>query len=197
MSENERRSHERIRVRFPCAVELGGTRGAGTVRDLSAGGLCVQTNLTAQKGDAIRVELQPRGRPSLVVQALVWNLLGMRSRSSGDCSTRLGLVLSDATDDFLELLRCYERTPARTAAEPTQPAQPAPCPRKQPAAKAELRERERKHRVRVKQSNGSRTRTLVVFAGSLAEAKERAIEETGGDWTVLDVTPWGSRPGRP
>jgi len=193
MSENERRSHERIRVRFPCAVELGGRRGAGTVRDLSAGGLCVQTDMAVQEGDAIRLVLQPRGRPSLEIQAMVWNLLGMRSRRSGDRSTRLGLVLSDATDDFLELLKCYERNP-RTGAEP---AQPAPCTREQPAVKAELRAREQKHRVRVKQANGSRTRTLVVFAGTLAEAKERAIEETGSDWAVLDVTPWGSRPGRP
>lgn len=194
MTENERRSHPRIRVRFPCEVELRGVRGAGTVRDLSAGGLCVQTNVPAQEGDAIHLELQPRGRPSLEIQALVWNLLGVRSRRSGECSARLGLVLSDASDAFLELLRSYEPAPPRRAAAPTQPA---PCFQKQPAAKTEPPEPEHQHRVRVKQSTSSRTRTLVVFAGSLAEAKERAVEETGDGWAVLDVTPWGSRPGRP
>lgn len=194
MTERERRSHRRIRARFPCAVELDGRRGAGTVRDLSAGGLCVQTDMSTQEGDELRLELHPKGRPSVEVRALVWNLIGMRSRRSGDRSARLGLVLSDATDAFLELLRSYERAPTQTAAQPTQPT---PSMRKRPATKAEPPKRERKHRVRVKQSTGSRTRTLVVFAESLAEARERALEETGSDWAVLDVTPWGSRPGRP
>ncbi len=190
MTGIERRSQERIRVRFPCEVELQGRRGSGTVRDLSAGGLSVQTDMPVQEGDELQLRLQPKGRPALEIQALVWHLHGTRNRSSGECSTRLGLALSKPADAFLDLLRAYQPAPSQTPVAPPPPGSPV-----RPARKTE--QRERQHRVRVKQSATSRTRPIVVFARSDSEAKTTALEETGSGWAVLDVTPWGSRSERP
>jgi hypothetical protein len=188
----ERRSQERVRVRFPCEVELDGRRGDGTVRDLSAAGLCVLTGLPVQEGDEIHVTLRPKGRPALGVQALVWNQQQMRRRRSGERSTRLGLVLSEAGDAFLDLLWDCEEGSSPAPAEATR----APAGSSgRPPATTRTRPAEHQHRVRVRQSATSRTRALVVFASSIAEATTRALEETGDDWEVLDVTPQGSPSG--
>lgn len=185
MTRMERRSHERVRVRFPCELELHGRRAAGTVRDLSAGGLCVQTSLAPEEGDELALRLHPKGHASVEVTVLVWNVHGVRDRRSGERSTRLGLVLSDATDAFLELL------PGRAPASP--PRQTAPW-RSEPRAGADpppestRRAPQRAYRVRVRQSASSRTCTLVVFAGSEEDARAAALAEAGDGWAVLGVT---------
>lgn len=185
MAGTERRSHDRIRVRFPCELQLSRRSGSGTVRDLSAGGLCVQTHLQAQEGDELRVRLHPKGRASLDIQALVWTVAGVRDRRSGERSLRLGLVLSDATQAFLDLLG--SRTQAAPASRPTASrARPstAPKPPRKPAARPAP---ERAYRVRVRQAAGSRTCTLMVFASSGEAAEATALAEAGEGWSVLGI----------
>jgi hypothetical protein len=184
MAGIERRRHERMRVRFPCELEIGGRRASGTVRDLSAGGLCVQTPLTPQEGDELQLRLHPKGRACVEVRALVWHVHGMRDRRSGERSARLGLVLSQAPGAFLELLD--RRAPAPRQGRTPQ-ARPEPAPRAAAPSRPPRRAPERAYRVRVRQLSSSRTCTLLAFACSAEEAKATALAEAGEGWSVLGV----------
>ena len=82
MDGSEQRKHERMKVRFPCELTCGRDRASGTVRDLSAGGLSVQSDKPVDEGETVRVRLHPKGRPAIDIEALVWNVRRLRERRS-------------------------------------------------------------------------------------------------------------------
>ena len=186
MSEKERRKEDRIKVRFPCDFAFGRQRTSGRVLDLSPGGLSVAVDSKADQGDNVFVSLHPKGRASIDIEALVWNVRRINGRGKRKESLRLGLVLSEAPDEFLGLLK--SKTP-RPAAEPARAAACAESRSPEPEfeQEAEPPPAERGFRARVKQSATSRTRAILVFAESAEDAAERALAEAGAGWSLLEV----------
>jgi hypothetical protein len=191
MTAEERRKEERIKVRFPCDLAFGKKRASGMVMDLSAGGLSVASDKSADQGESVFVRLHPKGRPSIDVEALVWNVRSVKSRGKGKASARLGLVLSEAPDEFLELLKSKAPTPV---AKPRRPARSARGRTPEPDAANEAEPEtapppaERRFRARVKQSDTTRTRVILVFAASAEDAGEKALTEAGTGWGLLKVS---------
>jgi hypothetical protein len=186
MTANDRRREDRIKVRFPCDFAFGRKRASGTVLDLSSGGLSVAADRTAGQGDHVYLRLHPKGRSSIDVQAIVWNVRAMKSRGKGKALARLGLVLSEAPDEFLDLLKSV--APPR----PKEPAKPAASaesrsPEPEIEQEAEPPPAERGFRIRVKQPATTRTRVILVFAESAEDAAERALAEAGSGWSLLEV----------
>ena len=176
MQTSTRRKGERLKVRFPCDLTFGRERVSGMVLDLSAGGLSVSSDRRAQQGEVVFARLHPKGRSSIDVEALVWNVRTVRSRDTGMISARLGLVLSEAPDEFLDLLKSKRPPPV---AKPRQPDEPANGVEPPPA--------ERRFRVRVKQSDSKRTRVILVFAESVGDAAEKGLAEVGAGWDLLEI----------
>ena len=196
MTAEERRKEERIKVRFPCDLAFGRKCASGMVMDISAGGLSVAADTMLDQGESVYVRLHPKGRPSIDIEALVWNVRAVKRGRQGKASARLGLVLSEAPDEFLGLLK--SNTPARVA-KPPQPARSAKRRTPEPAvAKGAEPETvletpppppERRFRARVKQSDTTRTRVILVFATSAEDAAEKALAEVEPGWILLEVTP--------
>ena len=186
MTAEERRREERIKVRFPCDLAFGRKRASGMVMDLSAGGLSVAADKRADQGESVFVRLHPKGRPSIDIEALVWNVRTVKRGGKGKASARLGLVLSDAPDEFLELLKSKAPTPV---AKPRQPARSAErrAPEPEPVLETPPPPAERRFRARVKQSDSTRTRVILVFAVSAEDAAEKALAEAGTGWSLLEV----------
>jgi hypothetical protein len=165
------------------------------VMDLSSGGLSVAADRMLDQGESVYLRLHPKGRDSVDIEALVWNVRAVKSRGKGKASARLGFVLSEAPDEFLELLK--SKTPARVA-KPRRPAQPAERRSPEPEVASEAEPEpvlttppppaERRFRARVKQSGGNRTRTILVFATSAEDAAEKALAEVEPGWFVLEVS---------
>ena len=193
MTAEERRREERIKVRFPCDLAFGSVRASGMVMDVSAGGLSVVTDKNADQGESVFVRLHPKGHPSIEIEALVWNVRRAKKKGNGKATVRLGLVLSEAPDEFSKLLK--SKTPARVA-KPSQPAPPArqgsPEPRPEvepePVLKALPPPLENRFRARVKQSDTNRTRMILVFAASAEDAAEKALAEVEPGWILLEIT---------
>ena len=191
MTAEERRKEERIKVRFPCDLAFGKKRASGMVMDLSAGGLSVASDKSADQGESVFVRLHPKGRPSIDLEVLVWNVRSVKSRSKGKAVARLGLVLSEAPDEFLELLKSKAPTPV---AKPRRPARSAKGRTPEPDAANEAEPEtapppaERRFRARVKQSDTTRTRVILVFAASAEDAGEKALTEAGTGWGLLEVS---------
>ncbi|MBW1686972.1 MAG: PilZ domain-containing protein [Deltaproteobacteria bacterium] len=185
MTAEERRKEERIKVRFPCDLAFGKKRASGMVMDLSAGGLSVASDRKAEQGESVFVRLHPKGRPSIDVEALVWNVRTVKSRGKGKTSARLGLVLSEAPDEFLELLK--SKAPTRVAKRRAPEPEPETAPEPEPEPEIEPPLAERRFRARVKQSDSTRTRVILVFAVSAEDAAEKALAEAGTGWSLLEV----------
>ncbi len=183
MDAQERRKDARIKVRFPCELAFGDERASGMVLDLSAGGLSVASDTNADQGDSVFVRLHPKGRSSIDIEALVWNVRTVKRRGKGKTSTRLGLVLSEAPDEFLDLLKAKAPAPVAQPAEFAQPRSPEP----EAAKEAEPPAAQRRFRARVKQSATTRTRAILVFAASAEDAAEKALAEAGAGWSLLEV----------
>ena len=184
MPVNDRRKETRIGVRFPCELAFGSQRAAGTVLDLSAGGLSVAADGRLDQGDIVFVRLHPKGRSSIDIETLVWNIRKIRSR--GKPSKRLGLVLSEAPDEFLDLLRSKGQAPVADGARAAASADScAPEPEVEDGTEAPAGERG--FRVRVKQSASTRTRGILVFARSTEDAAEKALTEAGAGWSLVEV----------
>lgn len=181
MTGNDRRKEVRIEVRFPCELVFGGERTSGTVLDLSPGGLSVAADRSVEQGDEVFVRLHPKGRSSVDIEALVWNVRGIGRRANRKASKRLGLVLSEAPDEYLGLLK--SKKPPRVAEAPRSAEPRSP----EPVSEAESPAAARRFRARVKQSATTRTRVILVFAESAEDAAEKARAEVGRGWSLLEV----------
>lgn len=199
---SERRRHKRVRCAIPCEVRGRGQSVAGTARDVSVGGLSVQADLQVDQGDVVHLVLHPPRRRDIPVQAIVWHQRRVRQRGSGKISARLGLVLSEAPDDFQELLGLPEAPAASPGRAPQQSdtkpriAMPPPLPSRRRATRspeppskppAPGLPRPERYRVRVKRDDAPRSRSILVFAEGEDDARRSALAETGRGWSILDV----------
>jgi hypothetical protein len=213
----ERRKDERIRCAIPCQVSSSGKPVDGTVRNVSAGGLSVQVEMQVDQGDVLSLVLQPNRRDAIPVQAIVWHNRQVKQRKTGEVSQRLGLVLSDAPEDFGDLLGLPQTGAAKSSAPPEPepvvareaPARSKPSPKKPrgPVAKKTRADtaaktktappsepprqpglpRPDRFRIRVKMDAGPRTRSILVFARDEDEARQNALDETGAGWAILEI----------
>jgi len=174
----EKRKSERVRCRFDCEVARRSERAAGTVVDISEGGLSVQTQLEAEQGDALAVRIRHPREGALELETIVWHVRKARQRQTGEVCFFLGLVLSKAPDAYLELL---------PRASHTAPAEPAPQVESRELPPGEEARSLHAFRVRLKARSGPRTRLLTLDAPSSDGAGSLALAELGDDWEVLEV----------
>lgn len=158
------------------------------MRDVSCGGLSVESVGSADQGDSVRVRLEPPGAAPIEIQALVWNVRTGRSKTTGTAMSRLGLVLSEAPAEFETLVR--GRMPRET--QMPSPAKPAPkkpveALRGLPAPAPEPEDPLLRFRARVSRRGTSRTRVIMVFATCTEDAEEKALVEVGEEWSLLEI----------
>lgn len=166
----ERRRNPRLRCDLPCELRLRGGLVAGRVRNVSEGGLAIEAVISGLgDGQPIAIRLQPQHRPPIEVTALAWHV--RTSRRPG-APSRLGLVLSEAGDDYFEWLATLRRlAPSRTRAKTAPPAVGI------------------RFSVRVTESGSPRSRRILVAAADPEDAATRALAEVGAGWDVLSVEP--------
>jgi len=180
----EKRRSLRVRCRLDCTLRHGGGRASGTVRDLSAGGLAVHTDLEVNEGQSLRVSVTAPGGEPVEVDALVWHAHRVRSRQTGETGWLLGLVVSSPPEAWFE--RMGVPRPAREATpEPPRPRGVAPAPESRPRCCEDAGAPG--FVVRVKKLDSPRTRTYRVRAASLAEARDQAERDAGEGWRVIEV----------
>lgn len=110
----EKRRSPRIRCRIPCEVRWSGGTSKATVRDVSQGGLSLQSSIDPAEGESMSVELRLKHGRKVAVEGLVWHRHRVRARD-GATSTLLGIVVSNPPEPFLELSR---QGPSPAAAVP-------------------------------------------------------------------------------
>jgi len=177
--EDQRRS-PRVRCRLQCTLQWSGGHGAGTVRNVSAGGLAVQTEVDASEGETVRVRVSPLTGAPVEVGALVWHAHCVRARRTGRHGFLLGLVVSSPPEAWFERVGAPRAVPQRPKGVPElrEPAAPQCC------------DADGQHGsfvVRLKQPGSPRTRTFRVQAASLGEARAQADADAGEDWQVIEV----------
>jgi len=173
----ERRKRTRFPCNIPCDLVIAGKSVAGTVRNVSEGGLGVDAPLAAaSEADSLSVTLKPPGRPPIDLVALVWHVRAVQRARSPERQARLGLVVSDAGDDWVRFVALLVPAPRARAAPPAGDA---------PVEAA----RRLRFAVQVAQAGSPRTRRIVVVAIGAEEARERALAETGPGWSVVEVCP--------
>ncbi len=102
---DEHRANPRTKCRIPCEVQSSSDRAAGTVLDVSEGGLSVQTTIEAEEGDTLLVHLRvPGERECLELESIVWRTQSVRDRRTGERFSVLGLMLSKAPEVYFKLL---------------------------------------------------------------------------------------------
>jgi hypothetical protein len=150
-------------------VGLRGRRCEGRVRNVSEGGLALEAALASPAdGDALAIRLLPHGRAPIDIVALVWHVRAVRREGA---PSLLGLVLSEAGNDYFEWLGSLLRAPRAAPVA----AKPAP-----PAAR-------QRFAVRVAQPGNPRARRVLVVAPDAAAASARALAEVGAGWAVVEV----------
>jgi hypothetical protein len=190
--DREKRRSPRIRCRIPCEVRWSGGTSEATVRDVSAGGLSLQSSIAPAEGESLRVQIQLKHGRKVEVDGLVWHRHRVRTRD-GATGTLLGLVVSNPPEAFLELSRQPHSLPA---APPAAAEAPAPQARAIPDAPEgdpnedtlpPVPDPGRRFQVRMKQDASPRSRVLSIEADSADEATALALERTGSGWAAIEV----------
>lgn len=175
---SERRRSERIKCRFECELLGGGKPVAGTVVDLSAGGLAVRCSGSVQQGDSVTVRMAVPGRGKLDVDALVWHVRHARRRDTGESVQLLGLMLSKASDAFRDLVPKGPSDVSVVMEDDDAGQRPASFAKGIALVP---------HRVRLRHLSTPRTRVVTVDAASTQEACSIAARELGKEWAVLEA----------
>jgi len=195
----EQRKEKRRQRRWPCDLQIGGTRHEATVVDASEGGLSVLTAESPEPGTEIRVAINAPGGAPIDVVAVVWNKRRASPRKGGGPRCRLGLVIVHASAGYPQLLgepgatgtRSKPDRPGSDASPPPREAPPSTSPQtaaQPPTASAPpVGESGASYRVRLAQKGGPRTRIVVLSASSEEDAGGRALADLGADWRVLAV----------
>jgi len=151
-------------------VRFRGKAVEGRVRNVSEGGLALEAAIgSPADGEPLTICLKPPSRPAIQIVALVWHV---RAARRGAAPSQLGLVLSQAGDDYFQWLASLLR-PARSA--PAASEKPPP-----PAVR-------QRFAVQVAQAGSPRSRRILVVASDAAAAGARALAEVGPAWRVLAV----------
>ena len=174
----ERRRSERIKCRFDCEL-LGSAKPiAGTVVDLSAGGLAVRCAGSVQQGESVTVRMAVPGHGKLDVEALVWHVRHARRRDSGETVYLLGLMLSKAPDEYRDLIPKGPSDVSFVMEDDHDEQRPASFAKGVALVP---------HRVRLKHVSTPRTRVVTVDAASTHEACAIAARELGKEWSIIEA----------
>lgn len=173
----ERRKSERVRCKLPCEIQRGPEKAAGTVLDMSEGGLSVETGFEACQGDSLHIRVMAPAS-TLEMEALVWHSRRVRRRSSAQTTWLLGLMICEAPDAYFDLV------PRISAPPKPREANGAGAPDQAPP---DEREDLLPFRIRVKQHSQPRTRILSLNADSEDEVRVLALADLEGDWEVLEI----------
>jgi hypothetical protein len=166
----ERRRSARARCILACDIVVGRKVVEGVVRNVSEGGLALEAPLpAAETGETLELRLKPPRRSPIEIAAVVWHLRTGRKGAAGPV-TRFGLVLSEAGEEYFDLVASLLLRAGRAAA----PAPTVPPPLQSFA-------------VQVAQAGSPRTRRILVRAADAGAARARALEETGPEWSVVAV----------
>jgi hypothetical protein len=162
----------RFKKRVPCRLDVAGGKHRGMVLNVSRNGLFVQTTAGASPGDAVHLDLA-LGSEDLPVDArVIWRRVvapHLRTVSTGG----MGLRIQYASDAWYGFLAGLVATDSQREVAPTADA-------------ADVSDGPA-FRVRLRLRGSPRTRTLVVAAGDAKEARERARQQAGSDWRVLEL----------
>jgi hypothetical protein len=156
----ERRRSRRTRKRLPCDLTIAGRRHAGSVVDLSAEGLFVQTDARAPRGAAVRVRLAQVAGAALELDAEVAHRL--LARAGSKACEGLGL-------------RLVGRIPTRYADLAN-------------AVRPENADAVQRYRVHVKGPERE-TWTFELSALSEMHAADLALASLGDEWDLVEVEP--------
>lgn len=171
----------RYRRRLPCRLSFGTHAHSGMILNLSRGGLFVQTTAKAGPGEEVRLELDLSDTSGIPVEGrVVWRRIvapHLRSVARGG----FGLQIQSAGEAYYSYLLGLSD---ETTAPPRMPSARASS---SPETLAEQRSDLSAFRVRVKRAGAPRSRSMVLRGASEADARKRALQVAGGDWTVLEV----------
>lgn len=180
----------RYKKRLPCRVNLGASQYSGLIMNLSRSGLFVQTGAGPAPGERVDVAVQaPTATPDIILTSrVVWKRVvppQLRNTLAGG----IGVEIQYAPEAYYSLLEAVERLQtqvprvrrARGEGE-TDPGTTGPVL---------LR-----YRIRLQQIGAPRSRTLEVDATSEPDARRRALDLAGPDWSItqIDRPPARSRP---
>jgi hypothetical protein len=195
----EQRKEKRKKRRLPCDLQIRGKWHEAAVVDVSERGLSVLTAESADQGTEIRVTIKAPGGPPIDVVAVAWDERRVSARNGGEPRFRLGLIIVQASADYLRLLeepvatgrRSKPDRPRRDASPPTREAPPSTSPRaaaQPPTASAPpVDEAETSYRVRLAHKGGPRSRVVVLSASSEEDAESRALADLSAGWWVREV----------
>lgn len=186
----ERRKYPRIRAKFPCDLHLAGGSIKARIRDLSEGGLSVLSDVEEpEQGDTVALTLHPPNRASIEIACVFWHSRRVRVVGEDRSTAHLGLVLSNPSDAYFDLVSALRGNPPPRVVDATEPAvRPPPTPTpSQGGGLASPDPELHQYSVRVKQDGGPRSTRVVVAARDLRDAEARALAEVGEGWVALEV----------
>lgn len=155
----KKRSTDRKKRRMPCEVLVGGRKHSGLVLDLSHSGLFIQTNAKTRTGQHfdLRISTGAGELIALVVEVVRRKVVPPRLLALAQGG--VGVRIREAPEAYFAFL-----------GELGMECEPA-----------------QRFRLRVKQISGPRTRTIEVEGADQPDAEQKALEELGEGWKVLDV----------
>ena len=163
---------------MPCAVLVSGSRHGGTVLNLSATGLFVESQASPEVGSAITLVVTPSdGEGAFRIVARVARLEPSTERSATQDQFGIGMDIEDAPEHYYGVLADLmgqemgdRAIPTNGFADPPSVVAPEVMPR---------------FRVRiVRSTRGWQTRTVILSAVSEGDACRMAIAAAGPGWRV-------------
>jgi len=193
------RPDARINKRLPCRVKVAGTSFGGMVLNVSRSGLFVQTTARVDPGAEMWLELNPSAQRDVIELGaqVIWKRV-VDARLRGVASGGVGLKIHSAPESYYTFLMRLMAVAPQTKSAETAEASETDKTDKTDETGNSCRETEREvvaaadaaepqsFRVRLKQEQGSRSRTLTLSCSSEAEARDRALEQVGPGWVVLE-----------
>lgn len=176
----------RVKKRVPCTLNLAESQHAGLILNLSGHGMFVQTSLPAEPGTLIDIDFRDpsRDRAIALQAAVVWRRR-VSPRMMGINQSGMGVRILSPTPAYGELVaRILPSGPESRSVDPSgAPGTTRPTDVCSGAANAALR----RYVVRLAQEGGPRSRRIVVRCDCEQRAREQALAEAGGDWSILEI----------
>jgi hypothetical protein len=167
----EKRREKRSKRRLTCELVVGEDRHSAIVRDISPGGLFLQTRAKPRPESRAQLIFPAHGRQSEIrLEVRVARQRVVPAQLQSAVAGGLGVELIDPPPDFLEWIGGGAGTRPET-----EKASPPDDP--------DLRT----FRVRVAQHETPRSKLLTVRCSSPTEAGAAALERTGSGWKVAEV----------
>jgi hypothetical protein len=179
----ERRDHPRIQCRLACAVRLGRARIRGHVLDVSEGGLCILLPERLERDAKLLVTIEVPNIGAIDLETTVWHRHRVHQPVSGKRAWATGLILDKAGPGYSTLVDSDAGLPESSVGATAVQHQTG----SESDTAAEADAEPSIFRLRVKAVDNTRSRVLTLSAYSAEIAREAALSDLPGEWTVLDV----------